>query len=123
MNRFTLRNARYIATLALISTLVPVTLAAQETAKVEGLIKGRSGDLIVLQTKDDPDLVVELTEGTDVGQVQGVLKARNKKMSMAALIPGLAIKVEGYYHDDRLIAKTVRFKGDDLKQAEAIQAG
>jgi OmpA-OmpF porin, OOP family len=123
MNRFTLRNVRYIATLALIGTLVPVTPAAQETVKVEGLIKGRSGDLVVLQTRDNPDLVVELTEGTDVGQVQGALKARNKKMSMAALIPGLAIKVEGTYHDGQLIAQKVRFKGNDLKQAAAIDAG
>ena len=123
MNRFTLRNARYIATLALISTLVPLTLAAQETVKVEGLIKGRSGDLVILQTRENPDLVVELTEGTDVGQVQGMLKARNKKMSMAALIPGLSIKVEGNYHDGQLIAQKVRFKGNDLKQAEAIEAG
>ena len=123
MNRFTLRNARCIGTLALISTLVPLTLAVQETVKVEGLIKGRSGDLVILQTKENPDLVVELTEGTDVGQVQGALKARNKKMSMAALIPGLAIKVEGNYHDGQLIAQKVRFKGNDLKQAEAIEAG
>jgi OmpA-OmpF porin, OOP family len=123
MNRFTLRNARYITTLALISTLLSVTLAAQQTVKVEGLIKGRSGELVILQTKDNPHLVVELTDGTDVGQVQGMLKARNKKMSMAALIPGLAIKVEGYQHDTRLIARTVRFKGNDLKQAEAIEAG
>ena len=123
MNRFTLRNARCIATLALISTLVPLTLAAQETVKVEGLIKGRSGDLVILQTRDNPDLVVELTEGTDVGQVQGALKARNKKMSMAALIPGLSIKVEGNYHGGQLIAQKVRFKGNDLKQAEAIEAG
>jgi OmpA-OmpF porin, OOP family len=123
MNRSTLRNARCIGTLALISTLVPLALAAQETVKVEGLIKGRSGDLVILQTKDNPDLVVELTEGTDVGQVQGVLKARNKKMSMAALIPGLVIKVEGNYHAGQLIAQKVRFKGNDLKQAEAIEAG
>ena len=123
MNRFTLRNARCIATLALISTLVPLTLAAQETVKVEGLIKGRSGDLVILQTRENPDLVVELTEGTDVGQVQGMLKARNKQMSMAALIPGLSIKVEGNYHDGQLIAQKVRFKGNDLKQAEAIEAG
>ena len=123
MNRFTLRNTRCIATLALISTLVPLTLAAQETVKVEGLIKGRSGDLVILQTRDNPDLVVELTEGTDVGQLQGALKARNKKMSMAALIPGLSIKVEGNYHDGQLIAQKVRFKGNDLKQAEAIEAG
>ena len=123
MNRFTLRKARCIATLALICTLVPLTLAAQETVKVEGLIKGRSGDLVILQTRENPDLVVELTEGTDVGQVQGMLKARNKKMSMAALIPGLSIKVEGNYHDGQLIAQKVRFKGNDLKQAEAIEAG
>jgi OOP family OmpA-OmpF porin len=123
MNRFTLRNAGGIATLALISTLVPLTLAAQGTVKVEGLIKGRSGDLVILQTRENPDLVVELTEGTDVGQLQGALKARNKKMSMAALIPGLAIKVEGNYHDGQLVAQKVRFKGNDLKQAEAIEAG
>jgi outer membrane protein OmpA-like peptidoglycan-associated protein len=123
MNLFTLRNAGGIATLALISTLVPLTLAAQETVKVEGLIKGRSGDLVILQTRENPDLVVELTEGTDVGQVQGMLKARNKQMSMAALIPGLSIKVEGNYHDGQLIAQKVRFKGNDLKQAEAIEAG
>jgi outer membrane protein OmpA-like peptidoglycan-associated protein len=109
--------------LALISAVVPLALAAQETSKVEGLIKGRSGDLIVLQTTDNPDLVVELTESTDVGQVQGVLKARNKKMSMAALIPGLAIKVEGNYKGGQLIAQKIRFKGNDLKQAEAIEAG
>jgi len=107
----------------LISTLLPLTLAAQETVKVEGLIKGRSGDLVILQTRENPDLVVELTEGTDVGQVQGMLKARNKQMSMAALIPGLSIKVEGNYHDGQLIAQKVRFKGNDLKQAEAIEAG
>src|SRR5271170_8250358 len=113
MNRFTLLNARYIATLALISTLVTLTLAAQKTVKVEGLIKGRSGDLVILKTKDNPDLVFELTDGTDVGQLQGMFKARNKKMSMAALIPGLPVTVEGAYDDKhQLVAKTIRFKGN-----------
>jgi OmpA-OmpF porin, OOP family len=123
MNRFTLRKAKYIATLALIGTLMPVSLAAEETVKVEGLIKGRSGELVILQTKENPDLVVELKDDTDVGQLEGMLKARNKKMSMVALIPGLAIKVEGHYLGSRLIAQTVRFKGNDLKRAEAIEAG
>jgi OOP family OmpA-OmpF porin len=68
----------------LIWIVARLTLAAQETVRVEGLIKGRSGDLIVLQTKENPDLVVELKDGADVGQLQGMLKARNKKMSMAA---------------------------------------
>ena len=43
---------------------------------------------------------------------------------MAALIPGLAVKVEGTYNDQsQLVAKSVSFKGNDLEQAEKIEAG
>jgi outer membrane protein OmpA-like peptidoglycan-associated protein len=43
---------------------------------------------------------------------------------MAALIPGLPIKVEGTYDaENQLIAKTVRFKGNDLEQAQNAQVG
>jgi outer membrane protein OmpA-like peptidoglycan-associated protein len=45
-------------------------------------------------------------------------------MSMAALIPGLAVKVEGTYNDQsQLVAKSVSFKGNDLEQAQKIDAG
>ena len=45
-------------------------------------------------------------------------------MSMAALIPGLPVKVEGNYNDqNQLLATSVLFKGNDLEQAQAIQAG
>ena len=92
--------------------------------KIEGVIRARSGATVILQTADSAKVVVLLTDSTDVGQVQGVLKARNKKMSMAALIPGLPIKVEGTYDaENQLIAKTVRFKGNDLEQAQNAQVG
>lgn len=92
--------------------------------KLEGVIKGRNGPEIYLQTADSPKVVVLLTDSTDVGQVQGMLKARKKQMSMAALIPGLPIKVEGTMNaDDQLVASKIRFKGNDLQQAQAIQAG
>jgi OmpA-OmpF porin, OOP family len=121
---FRLPGMAFAAILTLLGlTCIDTTLAAQQNVKAEGLIKGRSGDNLIVQTSDNPDLVVELTDGTDVAQLQGMFKARNKKMSMAALIPGLAVKVEGYYYQDRFIARKVRFKGDDLKQAEAIEAG
>jgi len=43
---------------------------------------------------------------------------------MAALIPGLPIQVEGSMNaEGQLVASKIRFKGDDLQQAEAIQAG
>jgi outer membrane protein OmpA-like peptidoglycan-associated protein len=92
--------------------------------KIEGVIRSRSGATVILQTADSAKVVVLLTDSTDVGQVQGLLKARNKKMSMAALIPGLPIKVEGTYDaENQLIAKTVRFKGNDLEQAQNAQVG
>ncbi len=99
------------------------TMVSAQT-KMQGLIKGRSGSQIFLQTADSPKVVVLLTDYTDVAQVQGLLKARSKSMSMAALIPGLPIQVEGNMNaDGQLVATKIRFKGDDLQQAQAIQAG
>src|ERR1700704_1716651 len=94
MTQFKAARIAAVASVFLIGlTLLSTTLAAQ-TTKVEGLIKGRNGDRIILKTIDAPNLVIVLTDSTEVGQVQGVLKARRKEMSMAALIPGLAIKAE-----------------------------
>jgi OmpA-OmpF porin, OOP family len=99
------------------------TMVAQST-KVEGIIKARNGDTMILQNSDSPSLVVLLTDSTQVGQVQGVFKARRKQMSMAALVPGLQVKVEGTYdNQNQLVASSVSFKGNDLEDAEKIQAG
>ena len=114
----------FVASLSLIVLALLSTAVSAQTAKVEGLIKGRNGDTMILQTSDSPKLIVLLTDSTEVGQVQGLLKARRKQMSMAALVPGLAVQVEGTYNDqNQLVAKLVKFKGNDLEQAQAIQAG
>ena len=105
-----------------IALLGPIALA--QSIKVEGLIKARNGDTMTLQTADSASLVVLLTDNTEVGQVQGVFQARRKQMSMAALIPGLEVKIEGTYNDQsQLVAKSVAFKGNDLEQAQKIEAG
>jgi len=110
------------ALMLMVIALSGVVASAQ--TKVEGVIKGRSGSTIFLQTADSPKLTVLLTDSTDVAQVEGVLKARKKSMSMAALIPGLPIQVEGSINDqNQLVATKIRFKGNDLEQAQAIQAG
>ena len=112
-----------IAFLALMFVALSSTIVSAQT-KIEGVIKGRSGSEIILQTADSPKLIVLLTDSTDVAQVVGALKARKKEMSMAALIPGLPIQVEGNINaDNQLVATKIRFKGDDLQQAQAIQAG
>jgi outer membrane protein OmpA-like peptidoglycan-associated protein len=109
-----------------LSSLCAIAAAAQsaELVTAEGVIKARDGDIMIVQTSESPNLRVLLTSDTEVGQVQGVLQVRRKEMSMAALIPGLTVSVEGKHNDGgELVATSVSFKGNDLERAEAIQAG
>jgi OOP family OmpA-OmpF porin len=123
MNRSKLFTNVPILVLSLGMAALSSTIASAQT-KLEGIIKGRSGPQIFLQTADSPKVVVLLTDSTDVAQVQGALKVRKKEMSMAALIPGLPIQVEGSMNaDNQLVASKIRFKGNDFEQAQAIQAG
>jgi OmpA-OmpF porin, OOP family len=124
MTQFSSHRIPCLAALSIIGLAFFNTQVAGQNVKVQGLINARSGDTMILKTSDSPNLVVLLTDSTDVAQVQGLLKARKKEMSMAALIPGLPVKVEGTYNDqNQLVARTVRFKGNDLQQAQAINAG
>jgi len=124
MTQFSRLKIPPVVVLSLIALTLWSTTVAAQTTKVEGMIQQRNGETMILKPAASPEIVVLLTDSTDVGQVQGMLKARKKQMSMAALIPGLAVKVEGTYNvHDELVARTVRFKGNDLQQAQAIDAG
>ena len=124
MTQFNLPRIAYITVVSLIGLASLSTTVVAQSLKVEGLIKARNGETMIVQTSESPNLVVLLTDSTEVGQVQGALKVRRKEMSMAALIPGLAVKVEGTYNNDnQLVAKSVSFKGNDLERAKSIQAG
>jgi outer membrane protein OmpA-like peptidoglycan-associated protein len=114
-----------IMLLAVLSSLATIVGAqSAESVAAEGVIKARDGDIMLVQTVDSPNLKVLLTSDTEVGQVQGVLQVRRKEMTMAALIPGLTVSVEGKHNDEgELVATSVSFKGNDLERAEAIQAG
>ncbi len=91
---------------------------------VQGVISGRSGATMTLQTQDSGNLVVVLNPSTEVDEVEGLLKARKKEMGVTALIPGLPVQVQGSYNaQNQLVADTVKFKGNDLKNAQDIQAG
>ena len=117
-------KAEYVVILPLMFLGSVSGLSAADTVKINGMIKARSGASMIVQTADSPNLVVLLTDNTEVGQIQGLLQVRRKEMSMAALIPGLEIQAEGAYDDQhQLIATVVKFKGNDLERAKSIQAG
>ena len=95
-----------------------------EKVKTKGLITGRDGDTMTLRTLESPNLIVVLTDDTKVVQPKGLLKVRKQEMGMTALMPGLKVEVEGIGDaQNRVVANTIKFSGDDLKTAQAIQAG
>jgi len=99
------------------------TAAIAETTKVEGVIVGRSGGEIIVEYMQGTELAFLLDDGTKVSQTGGLFKARRTDKSMAALIPGLKVKVEGTYNGDRkLVASSVKFSGDDLQKAQLAEA-
>src|SRR3984885_12145874 len=91
---------------------------------VQGVINGRNGATMTLQTTDTPKLLVLLTPTTEVDEVEGLFKGRKKQMAMTCLIPGLPVQVQGTTNDQgQLVADSVKFKGNDLKAAMDAQAG
>ena len=93
-----------------------------EEVKVRGLITGRTGETLTVKS-DDGSVTVVLTDATKVQKPKG-LGLRKTQMSFTALIPGLKISANGVHDEQgRVVAKTISFSGDDLKTAEAIQAG
>jgi outer membrane protein OmpA-like peptidoglycan-associated protein len=108
----------------LVTLLLYCGVVFAQTTKIKGLIVGRNAATMTVQTTTESKVMVVLTDTTEVGQVQGMFKARRKKMSMTALIPGLQVEVEGSYNpQNELVARLVKFKGNDLEDAQTIQAG
>ena len=89
-----------------------------------GVITGRTGATMTMQTQALGNMVVILTPATEVRESEGLLRCRKKEMGVTALIPGLQVQVQGSYNaQNQLIANTITFSGSSLKTAEDIQAG
>ena len=91
--------------------------------KVDGIITGRAGASLTLKTQEG-NLVVLLTDNTDVRARKGRLGLIKKEAAATALIPGLKVGVEGIGDDKGQIVSTkVHFSTGDLETARAIQGG
>ena len=120
-NRITTAGRLLVAVTAVL-VLTAGTLVGQ-SAQVQGVINGRSGPTMMLQTESG-NVTVLLTSMTDVQEVSGVFHARKKELGVTALVPGLAVQVQGTYDaQNQLVANTVKFNGSSLKTATDIQAG
>jgi outer membrane protein OmpA-like peptidoglycan-associated protein len=111
-----------IVVLAFEAFLLLCCIAVAQSDKVNGVINGRSGATMTVQTQNSGNVTVVLTPATQVEEPEGVF--RKKHLAMTALVPGLSVQVKGSYNaQNQLVADQVTFHGSDLKTAQDIQAG
>ena len=99
------------------------TLLLAENVKIDGFIVASDGDQITVKFGSGAELTFVLTEDTEVSTMDGIPKEHRRSLYATLLIPGLKVQVEGIYNEQRqVIATKVKFKKDDLEQAQAAQA-
>jgi OOP family OmpA-OmpF porin len=97
-------------------------VAAAQNNEEKGVINGRNGATMTVQTQDSGNVTVLLTPDTQVLEPEGIF--RKKHLSMTALVPGLQVDVKGNVNaQNQLVADSVTFHGSALQTAEDIQAG
>jgi OOP family OmpA-OmpF porin len=125
MKEIQAKRATFFAATSFTAIVLFGGLALGQGTEVQGVIDGRSGATMTVKSPAaGSNVVVLLTDSTQVEEVEGGLHLRKKQMGMTALVPGLPVRVEGSYNSqNQLVADDVKFKGSDLKTAEDIQAG
>jgi len=117
------RTTRGLAMSLAMFTSLGLTAVAQQVT-IDGLVTGRSGPAMSVKTADTPRLTVLLSDSTKATEKGGFLGLDRKDLGIAALVPGLAVKVEGSYDSDhQLVAKKVTFSRNALNTARQIDAG
>jgi OOP family OmpA-OmpF porin len=98
--------------------------AVAQKATVEGFVIGRSGEQMAVKTPDSPRLTVILSDSTKATEKGGFLGMSHKDLGIAALVPGLSVKVVGAYNPDhQLVANKIVFSRTSFATAKAIDAG
>jgi len=101
---------------------IAAATSAQDTTKVKGLIVARDGAAMNVKG-EAASWTITLSENTKVRAIKGTLGLRKDTLGVTDLIPGLPVEVETEHTGNELIARSVKFKADDLKTARQIQAG
>ena len=90
---------------------------------VDGFISARNDNKVRVTTADGQSTVVSVSPATDIKATGGFLGLGREKLTSAALLNGLVVEVETVEWAGQLVAKQIRFKGNDLKTAQMIRQG
>src|SRR5450432_3808308 len=85
--------------------------ASGEKKEVKGMIIGRNGETLLVETSNEKITVV-LTDSTTTKDDRGLFGLEKQKMSAVVLIPGLKVDVDGVADGEgRVVAKTITVDG------------
>jgi outer membrane protein OmpA-like peptidoglycan-associated protein len=108
-----------LATLFLLSSAA----AFGDNRNVSGMISGRTGETLIVNTSQGKVTVV-LAGDTRIKDNRGLFGLEREEMAATVLIPGLKIAVNGTSDSEgRVLAKTITVDGDDLESSQMIEAG
>jgi OmpA-OmpF porin, OOP family len=111
-------------TVGVVALFLVSCLSAFAGDDVNGIIKTRTGETLVVKTDAGNDVTVVLTEATKTVDKRGLFGLDKDQLGNTVLIPGLKVSVEGSPDDQgRVVAKEIITDGDDLEASEMIQAG
>ena len=112
----------------IVASLFAMLLLASVTAlgadnDVKGMISGRTGETLIVNTEAGKVTVV-LAEDTKIRDKRGLFGLQEEVMAATVLIPGLKVSVDGTSDGEgRVVAKTITVDGDDIESSQMIQAG
>lgn len=91
---------------------------------VQGMIIGRDGPTMYVRTDPSTRQIVVLQDNTQATEKGGFLGMGRKNLGVAALVPGLEVKVDGSFDaDHKFLAKKVEFTRGSMRTANQIDAG
>ncbi|MES2393584.1 MAG: hypothetical protein V4555_18245, partial [Acidobacteriota bacterium] len=99
-------------------------VAVGQPATIDGMVIGRDGPAMSVRTVESPRQIVVLSDTTKATEKGGMFGWSHRDLGIEALVPGLAVTVEGSYDSDhRLVARKIEFSRSSMKTAKQIDAG
>jgi OOP family OmpA-OmpF porin len=124
-----MKNQRRISTICGLGMSIAMltfsgAAAYAQKATVQGMIVGRDGADMYVKTGDGQRQIVVLSDNTPAVQHGGVFGWGHKDLGVAALVPGLQVKVDGSFNGDhKLVANRVEYTSGSARTAKQIDAG
>jgi OOP family OmpA-OmpF porin len=123
-NKLGFKKVNGFGTALAVLAFAGVSVAAAQEATVQGMIVGRDGSTMYVKTGDSQRQIVVLSDNTPATQKGGMFGWSHKDLGVAALVPGLQVKVDGSFDaDHKLVAKKVEYTSGSMKTAKQIDAG